>query len=250
MNPSIDPITPEPTETTEQVEKTKNCKVCHLPLDPFEVEHNHHFHVDCKKCHYCSNEVQVDIINRILKAEENPADGPKVIVYHQVCRDRQIEQDFKNTPVTITRSHLDYLTRAVNMASVDETLSVESNQLQGEIQSRQWISEMTLEQKYLHLKKMEAITAMLNLALSKDKQRILIMLSERDKSRMVETEEIRRNQATAKVKKQEKTREAARKVSPKEKTKEKAIVALMNAAGMTREQATAIIDPGGLGTIG
>lgn len=240
MNPSI-----------EEIEQpTKNCKICHLPLSEFETEHNWQYHTDCKNCHYCGNEVQIDLITRLLKDEENPTEGPKVLIFHKTCRDRALEESFKNTPVTITRAHLDYLTRAVNMLDVDMSMSVESNQLMGETQSRQWIHEMSLEQKHYHLKKMEAITAMLNLALSKDKVRLHIALTEHDKTRIADAEETRRDQAVAKTKKQEKTREAARKVLPEERTKEKAIVALMNAAGFTREQATAIIDPGGMGTIG
>ena len=210
----------------------KLCLVCNKPIDLGT------YHEDCMRCCYCGNEVGHSIIDRIIKDEERQAgENHKIMVYHQPCHDRKLEEDFQKSPVTITRAHLEMLTRAIQMFSPDLNLSIETNQTDACIHYRKFVHEMNLEEKFMHLKRMEAITAEAHIALSKDKQKIQVLLDERDRAKFAEADQFRKEQKEKKEEKQEKTREAARRIDPKERDKEKAIASLMKFACMSRADA-------------
>lgn len=219
---------------TPEEKKIPVCPLCKHDLSSAEVELHHKTHIECRVCHYCHNPLQLDIINKQIK--EHGDDPSDIIVHHQPCRDRWIEQEFAKSPVTITREHLDYLTRATSMFRPDMSVSWEANQSLAELAGQKFIHEMSIDEIFVSIKRMQAISAMWSIALDKKSYIIQKKLDdiERDRAQCHQAEDIRSGQINNK---QEKKRETAVRMSPEGKKQEKAIEALVKFAGLTREEA-------------
>lgn len=226
-----------------------NCTVCFQQF-PEGTSQYTKIHEECTLCVYCGNTVGEDIIEKLLK--ENSAssrDGElssiepsevksKVIVYHPYCHSCKLEEDFKNKPVVITQGHLDMLNAANLLFRAKTDLSVSTNQKEAEHMSHKFIHEMTLEEKFISLKRLEAVAAMWSIALSKDKARIQIQLDEKERIKHKELQQV--GDKLEYEKKREKRNVSAAlagNLTPEEKQKEKAIAAFMKIGKMTREQA-------------
>ncbi len=228
---------------------TNNCQICHQPLDQFEVEHNHKYHQDCKNCIYCNSAVHVDIIAKLVKEEDKQTDV-KILIYHQPCRDEKLKQEFKLKPVTITQAHLDMLNRShlfmnqVMHSSSD--LSIETNQEICERQVQPWFSELDLEDKFRALKNLEAITAMMSIALSKDKNSIKSRIEAKEIQKYKEAQEYREQQKEKKETRQvsagQKIQRENERANPELKADRKAIEQFMKLFKMSETEAIAMLN--------
>lgn len=237
-------------ERKDDTNMAHNCTVCHIEFPP-EISQYVHYHEECLNCVYCGNAVGEDIIEKQVSAssrdvelppDELTANGikPKVIVYHPYCHTVKLENDFKNKPVVITQGHLDMLNAANLLFRAKTDLSVSTNQKEAEHMSHKFIHEMTLEEKFISLKRLEAVVAMWSIALSKDKARIQIQLDEKERIKHKELQQT--GDRLEYEKKREKKLNTARKdpsMSPEERQKEKAITAFMKIGNMDRETAMA-----------
>jgi hypothetical protein len=229
-----------------------NCSVCFIEF-PEGTSQYLKIHEECMKCIYCGNAVGEDIIEKLIKDQGassrggslSPSDEPltnessKILVYHPYCHTQKLEADFKNKPVIITQGHLDMLNAANLLFKPNLELSVQTNQKQAEYQSHKFIHEMTLEEKFIALKRLEAVAAMWSIALSKDKHRIQIQLDEKERIKHKELQQ-EGDKLEYEKKRQRKnvTAALAGNLTPEEKQFEKAVAAFMR-LGMSRD--TAII---------
>lgn len=223
------------------------CKVCFQEIVDYTNEQGETLtapswmtmHDSCKLCIYCQHEVGNDLIEkRIRNSRSNDVneEGP-ITIYHDYCHSRKLEQDFAKTPVTITQGHLDMLNAANLMFRANVGLSVATNQKEAELMAHKFVHEMTLEEKFISLKRLEAVAAMWSIALSKQKDKIQIQLDERERIKHKEIQQA--GQVLEYEKKRDKKRVAEAKaglLTPEEKQREKAIASLMK-LGLSREAA-------------
>ena len=218
-----------------------NCKICSLELtESFTTVHE-----DCTLCVYCNHGVGMDLIEKRLKEHSassrgdklEPSEPEKVEIFHDYCRNLKLENDFKNRPVIVTQEHLDMLNSANLLFRPKMDLSVDTNQKEAEYLSHKFIHEMTLEEKFVALKRLEAVAAMWSIALSKDKNRIQTKLAEQDR---IKYKELQRDSDKLEFEKKRErknvTAALAGNLTPEEKQREKAIAGLMK-IGFTREKA-------------
>ena len=213
----------------------ENCLRCHEPMEEFLRRHRRKFHDHCLKCHYCNKDVSYEIIEKQIERNETPC--------HRPCEDKYFEQEFKNKPVTITQDKLDYLNRANLMFAANLELSPETNQKEASYMANLFIVDMTLDQLFITLKRMEAITAMCSIALSKDKSRAIAMIAEREREKFNEVQEYRKKQ----VERRDQRRESEISKTPKAKmtAEEKTHNNMVNSylkMGFTQEQVDKILE--------
>lgn len=211
-----------------------NCIVCEQALPDGWAAAPIHFDT-CDRCIYCNETVQFSDIQKLARLRAEVADNGKFSVYHQHCKNEALEKDFKSRPVIITQEHLDYLNASNLMFKANLQLSVETNQQEAEIRSREWIFQMSLEEKFIVLRRMEAVTAMLSIALSKEKQKIQIKLDELKRVGLKDLQQVEERIEIEKERIAKRKREEM-KLSPAARAREKSITAMM-AIGMTREAA-------------
>jgi hypothetical protein len=213
------------------------CSICHTEKsEPIEFNL---FHQSCATCKYCTHDCGLEIIQKRLKETES---GEPVVIYHDYCHSKKLEEDFKNKPVIITQGHLDMLNAANLMFRAKLDLSVETNQKEAEWMSNKYIHEMELDEKFITLKRLEAVAAMWSIALSKDKARIQIQLDEKER---IKYKELKQQGDRLEYEKKRETKSVraalAGNLTPEEKLREKAIAAFMK-LGMTREIAIQQLD--------
>lgn len=204
-------------------------------------------HDECKLCIYCNHEVGRELIDKCIGelARENrvtpPLELERVTVYHDYCHSKKLEADFKALPVTITQGHLDMLNAANLMFRANVQLSVATNQKEAELAANKFIHEMSLEEKFITLKRLEAVAAMWSIALSKDKARIQTKLAEQER---INLKDLRQSEERLEIEKERVKKREKAALSPtmnlEARQKEKGILAFMK-IGLTREQAVAMI---------
>lgn len=212
-----------------------NCKICNTEI-PYGS-----YCTECVKCKYCTHDVGEDLIEKQLRGHEVPgdcSDGEILKVYHPYCHNKKLEEDFKNKPVTITQDHLDMLNSANLMFRANLDLSIETNQKDAEIQAHKFVHKMTLEEKFITLKRLEAVAAMWSIALSKDKNRIKIQLAEKERIKFKELQQEDDKLEYEKKREKKNVKAAlAGNLTPEEKQREKAIMQLCKLPGIDREKA-------------
>jgi hypothetical protein len=223
-----------------------NCLVCGKELPPDWTAWPVHF--DCMNCTHCGQEVYRSEIEKAISASsrgsvdspQSPQEFQPINVAHQYCINQKLEQDFKQKPVTITQAHLDMLNAANLMFQANLTWSVETNQQDAVHHAHKMMHEKSVAELFITMKRIEAVAAMYSIALSKEKNRIQIQLSEielinlKDLKNADDRVEFERE----KIKRREK--EAVR-LSPELRAQEKAISA-MALMGMSREAAIESIE--------
>lgn len=225
-------IRPDLFNEPDKIREPSKCLRCHKAFDAFEEKINMRIHTECLNCHYCQRPVQLEIVIRELMRDET--------VCHKPCEDSFMEQEFKNKPVQITQAKLDYLNRCNLMFSANLDLSVDTNQKEAALLANLFIVDMTLDQKFITLKRIEAIAAMMSIALSKDKNRAIAIIDQREKDKFQEVQEYRKKQVEVKEPKT-KTESAPRlKLSPEEKAHKK-MVDSYRSLGFNDEQIQQII---------
>ena len=162
----------------------KTCCLCGKELSPAEFL----YHEKCIECEYCHNPVHKDIVRKLI--EESGSFEPKdnsfkkidnlpFSVYHSPCFDKKLRDDFNAREVTITQAHLDMLNRAMFAFNPNKELNFDANQTLCENNYRQWFSEMDLDNKFLVVKNLEAIAAMMQVLIGKDKKYVTDMHEKR-----------------------------------------------------------------------
>jgi hypothetical protein len=235
-----------------------NCLVCTKELPPDWTAWAVHF--ECLNCIYCGQEVYRSEIEKLLKdgassrglvgsTEQSPLESSEqstsieshpIEVYHEYCKNKKLEEDFKNKPVVITQGHLDMLNSANLMFQANLTWSVETNQKDAEHQARKWMHEKSIEELFISMKRIEAIAAMYSIALSKEKNRIQIKLAELER---INLKDLRNAEERVEVEKDriKKREKEGLRLSPELRAQEKAISAML-LMGMSREQALESIE--------
>jgi len=190
----------------------ENCLICNEPMEEFFKKLHWKFHERCMNCHYCGHLVQLEIVEKLHKSSK--------IICHQPCEDKHFEQEFKNKPVLVTQAHLDFLNKVNLMFAANLELSPETNQKEAALMASLWAVDMKLDQLFITVKRMEAITASLSIVLSRDKTRALNMISETERRKFEEVQEYRKKQSDPKEPKEKKVqsiREPKVKMSPDER---------------------------------
>lgn len=229
----------------------KICSICHLEmgsLDSFA-------HDDCKLCIYCQHEVGLTVLTKLVKDEDSQT-SVKIQVYHQPCRDKALEADFKKKPVIVTQEHLDMLNRShlfmTQMLTGNDEVTIETNQ---DIMDKMvisnipvWFDEMDLDGKFHFLKMAEAIAIRMGIALSKDKNAIQTRIQERELKRFKEVKDYREGQETRKAEGRMRSlteiEKSNEKADPQLKARRKAIEGFMK-IGMDETAATRMVDGAG-----
>lgn len=224
-----------------------NCLLCNIPLPPdwsaWPV------HTECCTCIYCGEEVQRTDIEKCIKESiwlpripTEPATEPptKIEVFHTYCHNAKLEADYKQKPATVTQEHLDMLNAANLMFQANLSWSVETNQKDAEHHARKWMHEKSIDELFVSMKRLEAVAAMYSIALSKEKDRIKIRLSELERINLKDLKNADDRIEFEKEKIKHREKEAVR-LSPELRAQENAIKA-MALLGMSREQALASIE--------
>lgn len=91
-----------------------------------------------------------------------------------------------DSPITMTVAHLDRLNMARLLVEPVTEWSPETNSKDAEYKTFQYVHTMTLEQKFLFLRRLEAVTAQTSVLLKKDRKAIELQLNERAKADAVQ----------------------------------------------------------------
>ena len=249
---SCDSEIQESIETVEDMQKEeppipapalRKCLVCKEPLADWQQSlegQKYHKNGKCHLCKYCGNEVGRDIILKCLEREDP--------ISHAPCREKAMAEEFNSRPVTITQGHLNYLNRVIQFTYRPiPGQTIEELQALAVTTSNAYIKDMPMEDKFRHMKMMEAACANVSIAIHNDKERIRLAVEREDIAKHVKIRDlqkvhdasyIREKQVHDKEQANEKKRVAT---DPALRAREKTIVQMMG-MGFTREAAETFID--------
>ena len=142
-----------------------NCSICFQPLGPLELTLGHKWHIDCQKCSICNGELNIDGVQRCLDKE--------IIVSHSTCYDQRMNEELKRRPVTITQELLDWHNERRLIFDINGMLTANANMTIASTNFRnsRWIHELSLDDLYLVMKRLEACAAEASIILSESKQK-------------------------------------------------------------------------------
>lgn len=231
--------TVSPTEV-----KIRNCKICSLPLESWQQpldSQKIHKEGPCIQCIVCKGNVGNDRIDRCLKEE--------IPVSHSLCYDKKLQMDFEMRPVTITQGHLNMLNRKIQFAHDPNMLvSVEDNCRNAETSAKQFIVDMTMEEKFVHLKMMQTACATIAIALSNDKERIQLKLQKEDLERHIKIRDLQQvgtaeyQRGMMEQEKERKKKEKREREDPAIRQRNKTIRMMMSSMMIDEATAIAILD--------
>lgn len=201
----------------------RNCLICKLPCHAV----GHQWHDECTCCVVCKKEVSHDIVMAHVNNEKPLAHSP--------CWDEKMALEISTKSVTLTQGHLDYLNTMRFMVEADMELNDETNIQTGEIYTRRWMHTRSMDQVFVSLKKMQAACAQMSIALARDREAIQKRRSAQDAEKMIAVHSARNHSEKVKIEKKERS-------SPEYKRREKAISAMMQFGGYSREEAQTLIE--------
>jgi|SRR5580693_6241824 hypothetical protein len=144
-----------------------NCKICTLPLTTLETSLGAEIHFDnCRKCTLCGSEgLQVDRLLQCIEKGIPPT--------HLTCYDQKMEQELKQKPVTITQELLDWHNERRLIFDINNMLTVNANMTMAATNFRnsRWIHQLSHDDLYLVMKRLEAVAAEASIILSETKKR-------------------------------------------------------------------------------
>lgn len=219
----------------------RTCKICNLPIiEQFGPP----YHEECLKCKHCHNGVDSELVTRrIDKLEEGEL--AIEVVYHQPCEDRFQQEEWKKKPVMVTQARLNYLNVALQLVDSNLDLSTDTNQELAGIETHKWMHEMSLDEKFYFVKRMEAIAGWASIVLSKDPKarEIHLSIAKRDAERQEAVYQYRQDQSDKKVAKRERSdpNSESSLMAAQSKKDKKAIKAMVEFMGLTEEEAVAQI---------
>ncbi len=158
-------------------------------MDEFHKNLHWKYHVECMVCIYCNQPVTKDMAEKEIK------DGELIgTICHKPCEHKYMAEELRKKPVIVTQDKLDYYNRISLMFEANLDLSVETNQTEASLLARAYAVDMNLDQLFMTVRRMEAITAALSIMSSKTKGQAIFNLNEKSKLRMIEVEEYRKKQ--------------------------------------------------------
>ena len=175
-------------EDEKQTIELRNCLICKQPLADWQQNiTSQRIHKDgpCINCKYCEKPVGLERILRCLDHEDP--------VSHLNCLDEAMEKEFQARPVTITQGHLNYLNRVIQFAyRPNPLISLEENCKNAIDISNQNIKDMSMEDKFKHLKMMQAACANVSIAIDNDKEKIQLRVEREDIERHVKIRDLQK----------------------------------------------------------
>jgi hypothetical protein len=246
---------PAQSPETESAEPARYCQLCH------DVITLGTFHENCQKCYYCGEQVGIQVIESLLRDDNDKdykgEDTHKILVWHRPCRESYELKMWKAQPVTITQEVLDILNRKQLMYdSIFEPnldLSVKTNQDLCKQHLTKAFENLDTDQMHLVLMNLQSLAADIHLALGTDgKESARARLAEREKSKIKAVKDYRENQEKVAQQERVDSRErAAKKIqldaerqNPQLKADRKAIETLMKFTGVSEETARKKIEEG------
>ena len=184
----------------------------------------------CAKCQFCHKQISAPEYQWCLLVAakyEQP-----IAFQHPGCFSEIERLANSAESVTIPKAYFDKLNAARLLLEPISELNPKTNEIDAQLKVRQFVHEMTLEDQFLFLKRMESVASECSLLLSKSRRDLETKFSERDKEKFVEARRQREAQKDLSPKTHE--RVAKKKLSKDEK----AIEYLMH-LGLTESEAIA-----------
>ena len=129
----------------------------------------------CKQCSNCHRQIDPAALDFCLKY---------TIEHPWLCTDCQSQEyreKWELRQIAITAKELDWLNRVRLMIDVQMDMSVDTNMRSAELAAESWIVDMPQESAYMFLKRMEAITASVSVALKRVKGEIKLKLEQKER---------------------------------------------------------------------
>ena len=129
----------------------------------------------CKQCSKCHKQIEPESLEFNLKYS---VEWPWLC---ENCQGENYRESIEMRRIPITAKELDWLNRARLMIHVNLDCSIDTNMRTAELASESWISEMSQEEAYLFLKRMESIVACVSVALKKSSKEIKLSLEAKER---------------------------------------------------------------------
>lgn len=215
-----------------------NCLVCNKPTE-YPTMPDRPLHFECEECSICHEKIFEPQLGKCLDEfrkdiETNPdrALAAALIMVHPRCREERMANEMKKRPIDVSQEMLDFYNEQNLLFQPNLELSPTVNQQVaanlGDAFFKKWIKDETLEEQYVRLKRMEAITIAFSLLIDKKKARAAV-----DEH---EVKRIRRQAKEEKDKQEVKLQEKRERLDPAARAQRKALEAIMS-LGMSEEQA-------------
>lgn len=200
-----------------------NCKICTLPLGDLEISLNAEIHFDnCRICTICHQEgLQTD---RLLECVEKG-----IPASHLTCYSEKMELEIRQKPVTITQELLDWHNERRLIFDINSMLTVNANMTMAATNFRnsRWIHQLSHDDLFLVMKRLEAVAAEASIILSETKKRDTIK-----KDREIRDKQLIKEAGEGRVSEQREREVKRNRYTPEEK----AIKAMMT-IGLDRDAA-------------
>lgn len=196
-----------------------NCRACSKELGELELSLHQDIHFDCRKCSICHEAINMERIEKCL--------GDGIPLSHTTCYDEKITEKIT---VVITQELLDWHNERRLMFDPNPDLTVNANMMMAATNFRnsRWIHEMDHDNLFLTMKRLEAVAAEASMILSESKKR-----DEIKKNREKRDKDLIKSASEGRVTEQREKEIKRNRYTPDEK----AIKTMIEACGMTREQA-------------
>ena len=215
----------------------------HCALGLHDVQTPGGYCSECATCQFCHKQLTVVEYNWCLSIAVKYETTPEF--KHPCCLSQIKRLDLASEQVTIPKVYFDYLNACRLLFEPLPELSPKTNKLDAQIKFGQLFHELSIEDKFLALKRMESAASEMSLVLSKSKRDLEVKFSERDAEKYQEAQKARaansdRTPKTTAKKERAEVSEQERIKTKKQLHADKAVAALMH-IGMTEDEATAIV---------
>lgn len=170
-------------ELPEFIPAASKCLICSGPAYCQPDNRFTHFCQECKKCPICHNYGD-PISNESMTLEElDWAVQYKTPAQHFSCMLAGVKDSIESNPQIITQKHLNYLNAIHLMFGINEELSKESNIVEATFATNSFMVGKSSKQIYLHLRRVEAIAAVLSIAIKRDKKSVELELDATERTK-------------------------------------------------------------------
>lgn len=171
--------TEEEAEETpaRQIPESQRCEQCGGKLANPKIESNSYTHY-CDRCKHCPK-----CQNYVGGTDFNWCEQYRQPLIHLLCLAPEIRLAVEFKKIEITQKELDFL-NAVRLTFIpDMERSVETNMHRADIQGLKLITDMSLEEKYVFLRNVEAVAATVSIAIKKDRKTIELELNKKERQK-------------------------------------------------------------------
>lgn len=152
------------------------CLICNQPLGDIEISLNHKWHYDCERCQICGGELDGGVIAECIRSERE--------ISHKPCWDNKHAALMAARPVEVTQGLLDYLNEIRLMVDGDLSKTIDDNQSIAESAQRKWMHNKSIDEIFMSLRKLQAITACCSIVLNeRQKKEVSLRISTEEKRR-------------------------------------------------------------------